>query len=130
MALVLISHDLGVVAEMCDRICVMYAGRIVEEAPSARLFAHPGHRYTAGLIAALPEIDGPRRRLASIPGTVPEPWNLAAGCAFAPRCAEALPCCAAVQPPFRPLGAGHRAACVHAGMATPPTREMRLHEPA
>jgi peptide/nickel transport system ATP-binding protein len=112
MALVLISHDLGVVADMCSRVCVMYAGRIVEQAPSERLFAHPAHPYTQGLLGALPDMVGPRRRLTAIPGFVPEPWNLPPGCAFAPRCERADGACS-VMPVLRPAGAGHEAACVH-----------------
>ena len=113
MALVLISHDLGVVAEMCARVGVMYAGRIVELAPASALFTHPAHPYTRGLLAALPEMEGKRRRLASIEGAVPEPWNMPVGCAFAPRCAEASSTCAVAVPAFREAGAGHVAACVH-----------------
>ena len=113
MALVLISHDLGVVADMCSRVCVMYAGRIVEQAPSEQLFERPAHPYTQGLLAALPDMVGPRRRLAAIPGSVPEPWNLPPGCAFAPRCDRATAACA-VQPAFHAIGRDHVAACVHA----------------
>ncbi len=113
MALVLISHDLGVVADMCSRVCVMYAGKIVEQAPSDQLFEHPAHPYTQGLLAALPDMVGPRRRLAAIPGSVPEPWNLPEGCAFAPRCPRADAACEA-QPAFRTLEDDHIAACVHA----------------
>lgn len=113
MALVLISHDLGVVADMCSRVCVMYAGRIVEQAPSDDLFTRPAHPYTQGLLAALPDMVGPRRRLAAIPGSVPEPWNLPPGCAFAPRCARATLSCT-VQPAFVAIGTDHAAACVHA----------------
>ena len=98
MALVLISHDLGVVAENTDRVCVMYAGRIVEDAPIDTIFDAPAHPYTSGLLAALPELDGPRRRLVAIPGVVPEPWNLPPGCSFAPRCAESSAAC---EPPCR-----------------------------
>jgi peptide/nickel transport system ATP-binding protein len=93
MALVLISHDLGAVSQICERVAVMYAGRVVEEAPVDRIFDDPRHPYTHGLIGALPEIDGTRRRLTAIPGTVPEPWNLPAGCAFAPRCAFVSAAC-------------------------------------
>ncbi len=113
MALVLISHDLGVVADMCTRVCVMYAGKIVEEAPSEVLFERPSHPYTQGLLAALPAMVGPRRRLTAIPGSVPEPWNLPPGCAFAPRCERATKACLA-PPDFRSMGPGHIAACVHA----------------
>ena len=115
MALVLISHDLGVVADLCTRVAVMYAGRIVEQAPTAGLFARPAHPYTRGLLAALPDMVGPRRRLEAIPGQVPEPWNLPAGCAFAPRCALAGPDCAAGQPGWRRAGPHHLAACLRVG---------------
>ena len=112
MALVLISHDLGVVADMCSRVCVMYAGRIVEQAPADALFAHPAHPYTQGLLGALPDMIGPRRRLSAIPGGVPEPWNLPPGCAFAPRCDRATADCAR-QPPLLRVEDGHEAACIH-----------------
>jgi peptide/nickel transport system ATP-binding protein len=117
MALVLISHDLGVVADLCSRVAVMYAGRIVEQAPTAGLFARSAHPYTRGLLAALPDMIGPRRRLEAIPGQVPEPWNLPAGCAFAPRCALAGPDCAAGQPGLRQAGPQHLAACLRVGGA-------------
>jgi peptide/nickel transport system ATP-binding protein len=112
MALVLISHDLGVVADMCSRVGVMYAGRIVEQAPSDTLFAHPAHPYTQGLLGALPDMIGPRRRLSAIPGGVPEPWNLPPGCAFAPRCDRATAGCTA-PPPFVSVEPDHDAACIH-----------------
>jgi peptide/nickel transport system ATP-binding protein len=112
MALVLISHDLGVVADMCSRVGVMYAGRIIEQAPSDVLFAQPAHPYTRGLLGALPDMIGPRRRLSAIPGGVPEPWNMPPGCAFAPRCAEATPECATGVPQFRQAGHDHLAACI------------------
>ena len=121
MALVLISHDLGVVAETCARVCVMYAGRIVEDAPAAALFAGPAHPYAAGLLAALPDIDGPRRRLAGIAGGVPEPWNMPPGCAFAPRCPAAIPACDARPPALRPVGPGRSAACIRAEAVVAPT---------
>ena len=111
MALVLISHDLGVVAENVDRVAVMYAGRLVEEAPGADLFGAARHPYTQGLLAALPTLTGPRRRLAAIPGTVPDPGNMPAGCRFAPRCPVAEARCATVPPPSRIVGFRHAAAC-------------------
>ncbi len=114
MALVLISHDLGVVAETCDRVCVMYAGKIVEEAPAAALFDRPLHPYARGLLGALPPIDGPRRPLAAIPGSVPEPWAMPPGCAFAPRCDRRVPACDDASPALRALGPGRRAACIRA----------------
>ena len=111
MALVLISHDLGVVAENVDRVAVMYAGRLVEEAPGADLFGAARHPYTQGLLAALPTLTGPRRRLAAIPGTVPEPGNMPAGCRFAPRCPVAETRCSTVPPHSRIVGFRHAAAC-------------------
>ncbi|MBE9607007.1 ABC transporter ATP-binding protein [Acetobacteraceae bacterium H6797] len=124
MALVLISHDLGVVAETCERVCVMYAGRIVEEAPVARLFEGPAHPYAQGLLNALPPITGPRRPLAAIPGNVPEPWNMPRGCAFGPRCAHHHAACDAGIPAARQLGAGHRAACL---LAAQPAQVVMEH---
>ena len=111
MALVLISHDLGVVAETCERVAVMYAGRIVEEAPVETLFADPRHPYTQGLLGALPPIEGPRRPLASIPGGVPEPWAMPPGCAFAPRCPKHLAVCD-VAPPALVAREGRADACL------------------
>ena len=111
MALILISHDLGVVAENVDRVAVMYAGRLVEEAPGTDLFGSARHPYTQGLLAALPALTGPRRRLAAIPGTVPEPGNVPAGCRFAPRCPVAETRCATVPPPSRTIGFRHVTAC-------------------
>jgi peptide/nickel transport system ATP-binding protein len=118
MALVIISHDLGVVAELADRVTVMYAGRAVETAPVDRIFEHPVHPYTRGLLSALPEIDGPRRRLTAIPGQVPEPASLPPGCAFAPRCPSVTPDCRQMVPLAVTVAPGHAAACVHAGGAS------------
>ena len=123
MALVMISHDLGVISEMCGRVCVMYAGRIVEEAPASALFDRPAHPYSAGLLAALPEMTGPRMRLAAIPGGVPEPWNLPPGCAFAPRCPLAEPACDAGPPALRAVG-DSRAACIRAEASMARTPEF------
>jgi peptide/nickel transport system ATP-binding protein len=115
MALVLISHDLGVIAETCERVAVMYAGRIVEEAPVAPLFGEALHPYTRGLVGSLPPLDGPRRRLTSIPGTVPDPRHLPAGCAFAPRCPVASGGCRETDPRLAAAGEAHRVACLHPG---------------
>jgi oligopeptide/dipeptide ABC transporter ATP-binding protein len=92
-AIVLITHDLGVVAELCDEVAVMYAGRIVERAPVAELFAHPQHPYTWGLLASLPGRSGAEERLYQIPGTPPSLLHPPAGCRFAPRCAFAMDAC-------------------------------------
>ena len=124
MALVLISHDLGVIAEACERVAVMYAGRIVEEAPVAQLFDAAAHPYTQGLIGALPPMDGPRRRLAAIPGGVPEPWAMPPGCGFAPRCQfRSAPCDAAI-PGLMGLSGQHRAACIRVAPVTMPLERI------
>ena len=104
MALVLISHDLGAIASVCERVAVMYAGAIVEASGIDAIFDRPQHPYTRGLLAALPELDGPRRRLTPIPGAVPEPWNLPAGCAFSPRCDVASALCRQQKPALSLIG--------------------------
>src|SRR6185312_7143718 len=114
MAMVLISHDLGVVAENTDRVCVMYAGRIVEDAPIDTVFEAPAHPYTRGLLAALPELEGPRRVLVPIAGVVPEPANLPPGCSFAPRCDRRIEACEIAPPASTELSSQHRVACIRA----------------
>ncbi|MFZ4532699.1 MAG: ABC transporter ATP-binding protein [Alsobacter sp.] len=112
MACLLITHDLGVVAEVCDRAAVMYAGRIVEEAPVAALFAHPRHRYTRALIDTMPAGNPPGSRLPSIAGMVPPPGARGTGCAFAPRCPAPVERCMAERPDLARAGSPeHRAAC-------------------
>lgn len=113
-ALILITHDLGVVSEVADRVMVMYAGRKVEEATVCDLFDHPIHPYTIGLMGAVPGSGSSSQegdRLADIPGTVPPLWNLPAGCAFAPRCPRASKRCLEERPPFIEKRPGHWAAC-------------------
>ncbi len=113
MALILISHDLGVIAEMTDRMAVMYAGAIVESGPTAEVFRRRTHPYTEGLFAALPSLNAtPGDRLASIPGQVPDPLRRPAGCAFAPRCPHASGACES-QPRRTALGSGHEVFCFH-----------------
>ena len=109
MAVLLITHDLGVVAEFCDRVAVMYAGRLVEEAPAATLFAHPRHRYTEALLHTMPAANPPGRKLPSISGAVPAPADRGAGCIFAPRCGFAIDRCASELPPLDPPP--HRLRC-------------------
>ena len=120
MAMVLISHDLGVVADMCRRVCVMYAGRIVEQAGADELFEGPLHPYAAGLLAALPGMVGPKRRLQAIPGAVPEPGRLPPGCAFAPRCPRAVGACDAGVPALAAHEGGRLAACIRVEAAVAP----------
>jgi oligopeptide/dipeptide ABC transporter ATP-binding protein len=116
MGLLLITHDLGVVARIADRVCVMYAGRIVESGP-VEILAAPRHPYTARLLMSVPRLDGARpERLASIPGTPPAPGELVLGCAFAPRCAAADERCVSIAP--EPEFDGHAYECWHPETAT------------
>jgi peptide/nickel transport system ATP-binding protein len=110
-AVLLITHDLGVVADHADEVVVMYAGRVAERAPAADLFARPEHPYTIGLLGARPPLAGGAARLASIRGTVPELRALPPGCRFAPRCPFAEPRCEAAPPPLTGHASGHLAAC-------------------
>jgi peptide/nickel transport system ATP-binding protein len=115
MAVMLITHAMGVVAETAQRVAVMYAGRVVEEATVERLFASPLHPYTQGLIRSIPRIDknaGKRARLAAIPGVVPSLIQPPSGCRFAPRCKFATPGCTAAVPELRVIEQGHKVACV------------------
>jgi peptide/nickel transport system permease protein len=111
LALILITHDMGIVAETCDRVAVMYAGEIVELAPTAVLFERPTHPYTKALIASLPTVSGPRRVLSSLPGVPFVPSGDIAGCRFAPRCGRAAEICRTTPPPRVAVGAGHDALC-------------------
>ena len=112
LALMLITHDLGVIAEVCDRVLVMYAGRVVEQASARQLFDHAQHPYTRGLLAALPDLAAPQRRLEAIAGSVPEPGRLPTGCSFRPRCGLAEARCAAAVPPMIEVRPGHHVACL------------------
>jgi peptide/nickel transport system ATP-binding protein/oligopeptide transport system ATP-binding protein len=114
MAIILITHDLGVVAEMADEVAVMYAGRVVETGPVEALFGDAQHPYTLGLFGSVPRLDGESQSLLAIEGTVPPPFALPAGCRFNPRCTFASDRCRADMPALRPLGPGHAAACWHA----------------
>jgi len=119
MAVMLITHAMGVVAETAQRVVVMYAGKVVEEADVDSLFEHPSHPYTQGLIRSIPRIDldhAHKTRLESIGGSVPILINPAPGCRFAPRCRHAMPLCRTTEPDLREIAPGHRMAC-HLGAA-------------
>jgi peptide/nickel transport system ATP-binding protein len=111
MAIILITHDLGIVAEMADEVAVMYAGRVVERAPGPAIFDDPQHPYTLGLLGSIPKIEEDRDRLLAIEGSVPPPFDLPHGCRFHPRCVFAEPACTAEDPALREVASGHRAAC-------------------
>jgi oligopeptide/dipeptide ABC transporter ATP-binding protein len=117
-AILLITHDLGVVAEMADRVAVMYAGQVVEEAPVDELFAAPEHPYTVGLLGAIPSIAAPRQRLAAIEGRVPAATDWPSGCRFAPRCPFADDHCRHEAPGLREIHPGHRSRCWKAPLET------------
>ena len=115
MAVMLITHAMGVVAEVAQRVVVMYAGKVVEEAPVKELFAHPRHLYTQGLIRSIPRIDLDamhKTRLEAIPGSVPKLIDPAEGCRFAARCKHVRAECRQATPPLREVAAGHRVACI------------------
>jgi peptide/nickel transport system ATP-binding protein len=110
-AVILITHDLGVVAEVADEVVVMYSGRVVERAPVQELFDHPQHPYTVGLLGSIPRLDVERGRLASIEGQVPSALRRPAGCKFADRCPFVIARCRAEDPPLREVGVQHASAC-------------------
>jgi oligopeptide transport system ATP-binding protein len=117
MAMILISHDLGVVAGVADRVQLMYAGRVMETGDLREVYERTGHPYTQGLMASIPELNGPRERLTPIKGSPPDLTRLPSGCPFRPRCRYATDVCAAERPELLPLPerpASHRAACHHA----------------
>ena len=112
-AILLITHNMGVVAQLCDYVYVMYAGQIVEAAETFDLFRTPRHPYTAGLLRAIPSLEGAQERLYTIPGTVPAPGAPHPGCRFCPRCDQGEGDCAANPPPLTHLGGGHLVRCHH-----------------
>ena len=118
LAVILITHDMGIVAQHADRLAVMYGGRIVETGPVADVFASPSHPYTKGLLASVPTLGDRWRhgqqRLNEIPGSVPTIMEDVPGCRFAPRCTYALPTCEAAPPVLRDLPSGTAAACIRA----------------
>ncbi|MGD9763653.1 MAG: ABC transporter ATP-binding protein [Candidatus Binatia bacterium] len=127
MAVLLVTHDLGVVAERADRVAIMYAGRIVEGGSAAAVFSAPQHPYTRGLLASIPRVGAPRHRLEAIPGAVPDPLQLPSGCRFRDRCSDAIAACAEVDPELVEAATDHRAACilVRSGSAATPCARPR-----
>ncbi len=111
MAVILITHNIGIVADMADQMIVMYAGRAVETAPMNSLFNHPSHPYTQGLLSAIPSLDSKKNRLESIPGRPPDLKNKPQGCPFSPRCPKVQAQCRENDPPFFDLGDAHKANC-------------------
>ncbi len=124
-AMIMITHDLGVVAEMADAVAVMYAGRIVEAGSTAQIFDDPQHPYTLGLMSSMPSLIGRSERLVTIPGTVPSALDMPAGCRFAARCPFATADCAKA-PPLTDLGGGHRVACWHAPLEAAEPKPARV----
>ena len=114
MAIMIITHNMGVIAETADRVLVMYAGRVIEEAPVARVFDHPIHPYTRGLLECVPSITEDRARLIAIPGTLPDPARRPPGCRYSVRCRYAQPSCSNALPPLILEEADHWAACLRA----------------
>jgi peptide/nickel transport system ATP-binding protein len=106
-----ISHDLGVVEHLSDRVVIMYLGRVVEEAPAEQVFARPNHPYTQSLLASVPRIEGRRRAFSAVRGEIPSPLNPPTGCHFHPRCPHAMPRCVQEVPALRDIAPGHRSAC-------------------
>ncbi|MGG4218673.1 ABC transporter ATP-binding protein [Paenibacillus jamilae] len=111
-SILMITHDLGVVAEMCDRVVIMYAGQVVEETDVKTLFKDPKHPYTQSLLASLPQLNSDQERLASIPGQVPNPLDMPKGCRFAPRCQFAKEICRAEAPELVEVELGHKSRCL------------------
>lgn len=110
-SIMLITHDLGVVAEMCDRVIVMYAGKVVEEAEVTEIFDNPKHPYTKGLLNSIPKLGQKMDRLDSIPGNVPTPANMPKGCKFAPRCSQVMDICKENEPDLIQVEDGHKCRC-------------------
>ena len=125
-SVLLITHDLGVVAENCTRVIVMYAGEVVEEATTIDLFARAHHPYTEGLLGAMPRVGGEKDRLATIPGTVPPPTNWPDGCRFRDRCPYSWERCETEHPPLYQIGGGHSSRCQ---LAEEPERREHPHPP-
>jgi peptide/nickel transport system ATP-binding protein len=126
VGMMMISHDLSVLADLCDRITVMYAGRVVEEGPAEKVFASPLHPYAEALSAAFPRVGDAAARFApaGLPGDPPDPRNLVGGCSFAPRCPRAADVCLPAEPDLASYAEGRTAACVRIGEPDEPSVEQ------
>ena len=111
MSIIFITHSLGVVAEICDEVIVMYCSRAMETGSTVDIFKTPKHPYTKGLMASIPKLGEHLDMLYTIPGNVPNPRHMPAGCKFQPRCQEAIPICSEQEPPFFDYGNGHTSRC-------------------
>ena len=118
-SMLLITHDLGVVAEVCDKVAIMYAGEIVEYGTLDQIYNHTQHPYTRGLFGSIPDIDNDEERLHPIPGLMPDPSNLPSGCSFSPRCSLCTQECKDAPPPMVETSPGHRVRCIHIEEVTP-----------
>lgn len=127
-ATILISHDLGVVAELCDSVAIMYAGRIVEKGSAVSIYNSPMHPYTQGLFNSIPDLTTIVSRLNTIPGLPPDPVNLPPGCCFAPRCHKASPMCTESSPQIKEIDSGHFVACFHPSCSKPSSHKEACHE--
>jgi oligopeptide/dipeptide ABC transporter ATP-binding protein len=111
LAILFITHDFGVVSKMCDRVAVMYAGRVVESGPTADLMEQPAHPYTEALLSSVPDLRRPAQRLVQIEGQPPSIYDLPTGCPFAPRCRDVMPRCHQEYPELTEVGTSHTASC-------------------
>ena len=118
LSLIFVTHDLGVVSQVAERVAVMYSGRLVETGPTADVLTAPRHPYTLGLLAAALDVDSPEREPVAIPGSLPDPLRPTNGCSFAPRCQFATPQCVMTDVLLRHVGPGHEAACLHSEAVT------------
>jgi len=128
MSVLLITHDLGVVAQNAQHVAVMYAGKVAEYATTRELFANPRHPYTVGLFRSIPKLGARVQRLDTIPGTVPSALEFPAGCRFHNRCPFATEKCSTEEPELRELAPGHTVACHYADQVTPAEWERRSRE--
>jgi len=125
-SMILITHDLGIVADICDKVAIMYAGRVVEYADKRALYSNPAHPYTIGLFNSVPDLDEDRESLNVIPGLMPDPMDLPTGCAFHPRCTYAKGECSTSKPEMTEIGPEHFVACaIRAGMLAKDAKEGR-----